>query len=832
MQPYDERLYATSTLATTRDLLMTDAQPPAPRGHLRRHVRELSAALLVVALMQVMLGSVIVVRRGGVEAAVEAHSLMLAQLVESLRIIAAPEGAGVGLEDEAAWSSRHAQARETLITRDAAALQRLDAAYAQVLMVPSAKGDAAQTTAQALREAHLRYVSALVDTMLSEVQTRLPRMKGLLLLILTLMLLPLCTLAVAVWRFYLPISRQILLTDQELEQAKSMLLAKERDAEQLSEVTLAGLAVRQFREQINASRRLQDQLRLEQASRALVEGLVGGGGPEEVEERLVRLCGAIAQRAEMARCSIGLTARATGSTPRVVEWTVKGEPPWELSMWGAGAQQDAMAYILVQEVLAVPDTWKVESRLAPLRSQFDYFKVRAMLTVRVGPEQAPLGTVSLCCKAPHVWTDAEVNDLRLISHLITSALEARNAQRALEHERQALAQRVAEQTAELTSANAALVQMMWTKDRFLANMSHELRTPLSVVVTSADLLHQGLYGVLTPKQHRGLDPLRRSAQHLLTLIEDLLDLSRIESGRLPIDLEWCDATDLARVSAQFVRGLAFKKGVSLSADLGVDPAMLQCDPRRVKQILINLLGNAVKFTPSGREVGLSVSQEADQVSFTVWDKGLGISVADQARIFRPFEQLPQNPADAGGTGLGLALVSHLVALHSGRVSVRSAPGEGSTFVVTLPVRQAGFAETAAERATAEAAPSVDPAGRLLIAEDNEDTRELLRELFSSLGWEVFEAEDGEAAWALLPTVRPDVLLTDVHMPRLTGLDLTRRLRADPVWGALPVVIHTAVAMRGDEERCLGAGANAYFAKPVDLRRLESALRGLIRVAGA
>jgi CheY-like chemotaxis protein len=361
-------------------------------------------------------------------------------------------------------------------------------------------------------------------------------------------------------------------------------------------------------------------------------------------------------------------------------------------------------------------------------------------------------------------------------------------------------------------------------------MSHELRTPLSVVVTSVDLLHQGLYGALSAKQQRGLDPLRRSAQHLLTLIEDLLDLSRIESGRLPIDLERCDATDLARVSVQFVRGLAFKKGVTLTTELGVEPAMLQCDPRRVKQILINLLGNAVKFTPSGRAVGLSVSADGDEVSFTVWDKGLGISLADQARIFRPFEQLSQNPADAGGTGLGLALVSHLVALHSGRVRVQSAPGEGSTFVVTLPVRQAGFPETPAVALAVETAPSGDPPGRLLIAEDNEDTRELLRELFTSLGWEVFEAEDGEDAWALLPSVRPDVLLTDVHMPRLTGLDLTRRLRADAVWGALPVVIHTAVAMRGDEERCLGAGANAYFAKPVDLRRLESALRGLIRGA--
>jgi signal transduction histidine kinase/ActR/RegA family two-component response regulator len=563
-----------------------------------------------------------------------------------------------------------------------------------------------------------------------------------------------------------------------------------------------------------------------------VECLVGGRSPEEIEERLVRLCGAIAQRAEMARCSVALTARATGAEPKVVEWTVPGAPPWEMSVLQGGDHQDAMRHIHLQEVMAIAETWKLEERLRPLRGQFDHFQVRAMLAVRVGPEHAPLGTVSLSSRTPHDWTEAEVNDLRLISHIIASALEARNAQRALEHERQALAQRVAEQTAELTSANAALVQMMWTKDRFLANMSHELRTPLSVVVTSADLLHQGLYGALNAKQQRGLDPLRRSAQHLLTLIEDLLDLSRIESGRLPIDLEWCDAAELARVSAQFVRGLAFKRGVSLATDLGVEPAMLQCDPRRVKQILINLLGNAVKFTPSGRAVGISVSRGAEEVSFTVWDTGLGISLEDQSRIFRPFEQLAQNPEDAGGTGLGLALVSHLVALHSGRVSVRSAPGEGSTFVVTLPVRQAGFSETPAPSPTTEATPTADPAGRLLIAEDNEDTRELLRELFVSLGWEVFEAVDGEAAWALLPSVRPDVLLTDVHMPRLTGLDLTRRLRADPVWSALPVVIHTAVAMRGDEERCLGAGANAYFAKPVDLRRLESALRGLVRGAGA
>ncbi|MBK9370848.1 MAG: response regulator [Deltaproteobacteria bacterium] len=821
-------LYANFTPATTPDPLMTDAQPPIPRGHLRRHVRELTAALLVVALMQVMLGAMLVVRRGGVEQAVRLHGVMLAQLNESLRIAISPGEPGADIDDKEGWSSRHAQVRQALVSRNLAILQRFDSTYAQAVMETDGRGDAGA----ARRQAHLGYATAIAEVMQSEVQARLPRLRTLLLLILALILLPLVTLALAVWRFYLPISRQILLTDQELEQAKSMLLAKERDAEQLSEVTLAGLAVRQFREQINASRRLQDQLRLEQASRALVEGLVGGQSPEEIEERLVRLCGAIAQRAEMARCSVGLTARATGAGPRVVEWTVEGAPPWQDSLLAGGANQAAMTHIHLQEVMAIGDTWKLDSAVAPLRPQFDRYQVRAMLTVRVGPEHAPLGTISLSSRKPHEWTESEINDLRLISHIVAGALEARNAQRALEHERQALAQRVAEQTAELTSANAALVQMMWTKDRFLANMSHELRTPLSVVVTSADLLHQGLYGALSSRQQRGLDPLRRGAQHLLTLIEDLLDLSRIESGRLPIDLDWCDAADLARVSAQFVRSLAFKKGVSLSTDVGVEPAMLQCDPRRVKQILINLLGNAVKFTPSGREVGIKVSQGADEVSFTVWDKGLGISLEDQARIFRPFEQLAQNPADAGGTGLGLALVSHLVALHSGRVSVRSAPGEGSTFVVTLPVRQAGFSETPVLAPATETTPRADPAGRLLIAEDNEDTRELLRELFTSFGWEVFEADDGEAAWALLPSVRPDVLLTDVHMPRLTGLDLTRRLRADPVWGALPVVIHTAVAMRGDEERCLGAGANAYFAKPVDLRRLESALRGLIRGANA
>ncbi|MCK6520939.1 ATP-binding protein [Myxococcota bacterium] len=806
---------------------MTEPTPDLPRVHLRRYVRDLSAALGLVVLMQLLMGGVLLARRGVMERTIAEQALMAQMLADSLTVVrSAEEGAQIG--DAEAWSRRHAKVRGSLVAEAPEAQARLDEAYAQVTMAVNGANEGGP----ALRLASLNYAIALNEVMLAEADARVPKVRGVVVVMLLLLLLPVLTLGLAVWRFYLPLSHQIAETDDELQQAKSLLVEKVRDAEQLSELTLAGLAVRQFREQVNASRRLQDQLRLEQASRALVEGLVGGSAPEEVEERLIRLCGAIAQRAEMVRCSIGLTARATGAAPRVVEWTVDGAPPWREELLVGGDHQAAMVEIHVQEVVLITDTARLPEPMASLRPHFEQFGVRALMTVRVGPEHAPLGTVSLASKDAHDWTEAEVNDLRLISHIIASALEARNAQRALEHERQALAQRVAEQTAELTSANAALVQMMWTKDRFLANMSHELRTPLSVVVTSADLLNQGLYGPLSPKQQKGLDPLRRSAQHLLTLIEDLLDLSRIESGRLPIDLEWCDATELARVSAQFVRGLAFKRGVTLIADVQTEPAMLQCDPRRVKQILINLLGNAVKFTPAGREVGLTVTKVEDEVAFTVWDKGLGISQEDQARIFRPFEQLAQNPADAGGTGLGLALVSHLVALHSGRVTVQSAPGEGSTFIVTLPVWQAGFAEALAPpRRVPELEASPDPAGRLLIAEDNVDTRELLRELFTSLGWEVFEAEDGEAAWALLPTVRPDALLTDVHMPRLTGLDLTRRLRADPAWGALPVVIHTAVAMRGDEERCLGAGANAYFAKPVDLRRLESALRGLVRAAG-
>jgi PAS domain S-box-containing protein len=568
-----------------------------------------------------------------------------------------------------------------------------------------------------------------------------------------------------------------------------------------------------------------------------------------------------------------------------------------------------------------------------------------------------VGIFSIDRHEPNSVTTENVRLAETLAASAAVAIERAQLIAELRDERAQLARRVAERTADLSLANAELVRAAGLKDEFLANMSHELRTPLNGILGRSEALQEEIYGPVTPKQVEVFQGITESGQHLLALINDILDLSKVEAGRITLERETLDIDMLCTASMRMVAQIAMTKQISLNTSIDTAAELISADERRLKQILVNLLSNAVKFTPRGGKIGLEVRSDAErqQVTFTVWDTGVGISEADLAKLFQPFIQIDNRLNRAyTGTGLGLALVRRLAEAHGGSVGVESVAGQGSRFSVILPwdpaeqravrlatpsvvntaqpaIRQAmviedsttaaaqlsrylqelgahveisshstgtveraialqpdviildillpdedgwqvlralkaeprthdipvivvsvvdtperarelGAAEVllkpidremfvaALRRATTRTAePLVERAlvavpqqamrPRVLLAEDNETNIEMLFEYLRSKGYDVTVARNGEEAIVRAQEERPDVILMDIQMPGVDGLEAIRRIRADSVLAKTPIIAVTALALPRDRERCLQAGADEYMAKPVSLRML-------------
>jgi signal transduction histidine kinase/ActR/RegA family two-component response regulator len=433
---------------------------------------------------------------------------------------------------------------------------------------------------------------------------------------------------------------------------------------------------------------------------------------------------------------------------------------------------------------------------------------------------------------------------RVLLSLLEDQRAAEEQIRVLNRE---LEQRVQARTAELNAANAelsqandALLRANRLKDEFLATMSHELRTPLSGVLGLSETLQLGIYGPLTAKQQQALSAIRDSGQHLLELITDILDFAKLEAGRVELALEPAPVDQICAASLQFIQPMAQAKNQKTGLTLDWRADTVRADGRRLKQMLTNLLNNAVKFTPRGGEIGLRV--EADpargEIHFAVWDTGIGISAEDQARLFQPFIQLDSRLArQYEGTGLGLALVRRMAELHGGRVTVHSegVAGRGSTFTLTLPWQPPSPAPEAAPgvaAATGAVPLSRNGTGQLvLIVEDNEVNLVTLTDVLREQGYRVETARQGDEGLERARTLRPDLILLDIQLPGLDGLEVLRQLRAspDPQLAATPVIALTALVMPGDRERCLQAGANAYLGKPIGINTLTEAVDKLLAI---
>jgi PAS domain S-box-containing protein len=405
-----------------------------------------------------------------------------------------------------------------------------------------------------------------------------------------------------------------------------------------------------------------------------------------------------------------------------------------------------------------------------------------------------------------------------------------------------LEQRVAQRTAELNQTNLELEYAGRAKDEFLANMSHELRTPLNSILGLSETLLEQRHEPLSDRQQQSLQIIESSGRHLLELINDVLDLSKIEAGKFDYYPQVVDVDLLCRSSLAFVKEPAMRKSIALNYKEETAVSKIYADPRRLKQTLVNLLINAVKFTPDHGEIILQVDADAGQdlVQFSVIDTGIGIAPDDLKKLFQPFVQVDSSlTREYEGTGLGLALVHKLTDLHGGSVGVESEVGKGSRFTVNIPwgknivaqqqVIEAGGELVIKQTAGALSKPARQPVehGTILLAEDNMSNILTVGDYLESRGYRVVVAHDGVEALEKAVEIHPDIVLMDIQMPVMDGLEAMRRLRADTRFASTPIIALTALTMPGDRERCLEAGANEYMSKPIGLKNLTKTISKML-----
>ncbi|MEE9126445.1 MAG: response regulator [Planctomycetota bacterium] len=421
-----------------------------------------------------------------------------------------------------------------------------------------------------------------------------------------------------------------------------------------------------------------------------------------------------------------------------------------------------------------------------------------------------------------------------LDYLPKSALSTESLRRATTNvlEKMRMHRALAQQTEDLATAREVAEAANRAKDTFLASMSHELRTPLTAIIGFAEELAERDLDKSDRKE--AARQVLTNSRHLLTLINELLDLSRIEAGKLEIENRVVAPVEIAEMACTLLRGSARQKGLELVLDCDPRiPAKIMSDPTRLNQILLNLISNAIKFTELGKvNVSMTLVEDAEEpmLQFVIADTGVGMTGAQMSRLFQPFVQAEASTVRKfGGTGLGLFISKHLANLLGGDITVTSQPDQGSVFTVQLsaqPVRGAQLAEPAAvtdqSGARGSRAPDVELSGRILLAEDVRTNRLLIERILSRSGLMVTTAENGAEALGLALAAEADgepfdLILMDMQMPVMDGYEATEKLRAQNY--RRPIVALTAHAMAEELEKCLLAGCNAHASKPVNRQAL-------------
>lgn len=382
---------------------------------------------------------------------------------------------------------------------------------------------------------------------------------------------------------------------------------------------------------------------------------------------------------------------------------------------------------------------------------------------------------------------------------------------------------------ELGRLYQALEEASRHKSEFLAHMSHELRTPLNAVIGFSDVLHEQLVGDLNEKQKQYVTAIQTSGRHLLTLINDVLDLSKIEAGRMELQVSSFALNDVLENSIALMRERATGQGIALRLDVAPSVGVIEADERLLKQVLFNMLSNALNFTDRGGHVDVIARRHGDVIVISVRDDGVGIAPADQTRIFEDFEQVGRSRMQEG-TGLGLALSRRFIELHGGQLDVESALGMGSTFTFWLPRAhrpdashggsKPGEQDVHERDVDHDVSPRVTPRANgqlVLIVEDNEKNLMLAGDLLRYYGFRTVEAVDAETGLDVASRLSPDIILMDIELPHMDGVTALDRLRGDPATTGIVVVAVTASAMAIDRERFARAGFAGVIVKPIDVK---------------
>ena len=537
---------------------------------------------------------------------------------------------------------------------------------------------------------------------------------------------------------------------------------------------------------------------------------------------------------------------------------------------------------------------KQDPRSASLQSYIDHIgaksKIVAPILLLFGNSETDLaletwdepylwGLLSVhACSTHRHWQDGEVKLLQQIADRLALAIHQASLFEKLQQElteRQQAETRLLESNQQLAVSNQELARATRLKDEFLASMSHELRTPLNAILGLSESLQDEVFGPIDERQQKSIITIEKSGKHLLALINDILDLSKIEANKFELELTDVSIQSLCQNSVLFIKELAHKRQIRLQTQLpeSLKYLNIRVDDLRFRQVLINLLSNAVKFTPEGGSITLdvrvdgsmfwsgdptsgagenipfgsddltlieqnsSVRSPRQRIAFSIIDTGIGIAPENMDKLFQSFVQIDSSLSrQYAGTGLGLALVKRIVEMHGGTVSVQSQVNRGSCFTICLPLELGteialtpseplGYPLVADPTLTEDRL--VKPQTSILLVEDNEGNIETMTTYLQSRGYQVVVAEHGRQAIELVQVHHPDIILMDIQMPGMDGFEATERIRQIPECAAIPIIALTALAMPADCQRCLDAGADRYVAKPVKLSQLVATIEALL-----